>query len=369
MNYIKKMCILRQIRQGFSGDGKALSGLIKIEQYGKNLAVEVSVINFAPLSSGEYYCLLSDGKGKTEMLALRGKSLFNLLSDLDISTGFCGIICYVKNDVVPIAYGINGNKSYDWRTILNATLPPVFPRSKQSQIHTEIAANEPPMYEVTPQKRDPSPDSAPMPSPKTEEPIMTPPQDAPPSPRELPEAKKQKNAAYNDETVATENYYEENKDERQQSQKISQNAQSESTTEIQGEKKGLDVAKNDDAAHVRRSIKTDPDGYYYSVKEEIDRLFKTYPKDKTLSNAFLESAWVRVKGSAKEPQYLVGVLLNEGKVRYICYALAAEDKSSPPEEIKNVCTFVPVSVYDDTKGFFVIFQSAATGECVRPEIS
>ena len=96
MNYYKKMCILRQVKQGFSGDGKPLSGLIKIEQYGKNLAVEVSIINFAPLSSGEYYCLLSDGKRKTEMLKLRGKSIFNLLSDLDISNGFCGIICFVK---------------------------------------------------------------------------------------------------------------------------------------------------------------------------------------------------------------------------------------------------------------------------------
>ena len=154
MNYVKKMCILRQIKQGFSGDGKPLSGLIKIEQYGKNLAVEVSVINFAPLASGEYYCLLSDGKGKTEMLALRGKSLFNLLTDMDISGGFCGIICYVKNEVIPIAYGINGNKTYDWRTILNAALPPVFPNVKGDTIKGEIAGtttqtppNEPPMYE------------------------------------------------------------------------------------------------------------------------------------------------------------------------------------------------------------------------------
>ena len=53
MNFVKKMCILRQVKQGFSGDGKTLSGLIKIEQYGKNLSVEVSVINFAPLSSGD----------------------------------------------------------------------------------------------------------------------------------------------------------------------------------------------------------------------------------------------------------------------------------------------------------------------------
>ena len=142
MNYVKKMCILRQIRQGFSGDGKTLSGLIKIEQYGKNLAVEVSIINFAPLVSGEYYCLLSDGNGKTEMLALRGKSFFNLLSDLDIAGGFCGIICYVKTEVVPIAYGVNGNKTYDWRTILNAALPPVFPSPPRENAGGEIAGKK-----------------------------------------------------------------------------------------------------------------------------------------------------------------------------------------------------------------------------------
>ena len=129
MNYVKKMCILRQIKQGFSADGKPLTGLIKAEQYGKNLAAEVSIINFAPLSSGEYFCLLSDGKGKTEMLALRGKSLFNLLTDMDITEGFCAVICLVKNEVIPVAYGVAGNKVYDWRAILNATLPPVFPQN------------------------------------------------------------------------------------------------------------------------------------------------------------------------------------------------------------------------------------------------
>ena len=65
MQYLKKMCILRQVKQGFSGDGKALSGLIKIEQYGKNVAIEVSVNNFAPLLSGEYYCVIADEKQRT----------------------------------------------------------------------------------------------------------------------------------------------------------------------------------------------------------------------------------------------------------------------------------------------------------------
>lgn len=378
MNYVKKMCILRQIRQGFSGDGKTLSGLIKIEQYGKNLAVEISVINFAPLTLGEYYCLLSDGKGKTEMLALRGKSLFNLLSDIDISEGFCGIICYVKNDVVPIAYGINGNRTYDWRSILNATLPPVFPNASKGNLQGEIARsspyktqNEPTVY-ATNEKTKPE-QAPPKPKQKPEsEPERILPEDAPLPPREdepSPPLSEPSPPAYNDETVATENYYEENDDERKQLQKVGENAHVESPAEKQGAEKGLDETPNGDAPCVRRAVKTDPDGYYLSVKEEIERLFQTYPRDKTLVGAFSDSDWVRIKGTQDNPQYLVGVVKREGRVLYVCYALAAEDRNAPPDEIKNVCAFVPVSAYSQEKGFFVIFQSAASGECIRPELA
>ena len=329
MNYVKKMCILRQIKQGFSGDGKALSGLIKVEQYGKNLAVEVSIINFAPLVSGEYYCLLSDGKGKTEMLSLRGKSIFNILSDLDVSGGFCGIICFVKNEVVPIAYGINGKGSYNWRAILKATLPPVFPQKESGQAGGEIAfdeQNKPTTYEM---KEDP--------------------------------------LRYNDEEVATENYYEEKNDERIQPAKVNQNAYTQSPAENQDEEAGTDAKADVDAKDVLPLFKTNPDGYYLSVKRELDELFSSYPEDQTLQGAFQHSKWVRLKGEEGKPQYLVGALFEEGKARYICYALAAKDKHSPPEEIKNVCAFVPVSCFAESEGFFVIFQSAASGECVKPE--
>ena len=323
------MCILRQIKQGFTGDGKALSGLIKAEQYGKNLAVEVSIINFAPLVSGEYYCLLSDGKGKTEMLSLRGKSIFNILSDIDISEGFCGIICYVKNEVVPIAYGINGKGSYDWRTILNASLPPVFPQNTE-KITPEIAVNkenEPTMYKA---KRN-----------------------------SIPE--------YNDDEVATENYFEENNYECIQPTKSDENAYTQSATENANKEKGTDATTDGNAAGILSPFAKDPDGYYLSVKRELDELFSKYPQDNTLRGAFIHSEWVRLRGTAKDPQYLVGALYEDGKAKYICYALLAKDKDNPPEEIKKVCSFVPVSPLLNAQGFFVIFQSAATGECIKPE--
>ena len=211
MNYVKKMCILRQIKQGFSGDGKTLSGLVKIEQYGKNLAIEVSVINFAPLTTGEYYCLLSDGRGKTEMLSLRGKSMFNILSDVDITGGFCAVICYVKNDVVPIAYGINGNGSYDWRAILNATLPPVFPQKEGEKASGEIAfdeENEPTVYEMNGYAED------------------------------------KKSPTYDDEEVATENYFEEKDNERIELAKTNENARTESTAENEDTEERTDAKAN-----------------------------------------------------------------------------------------------------------------------------
>lgn len=322
MNYIKKMCILRQIKQGFSGDGKTLSGLIKIEQYGKNLAIEVSVINFAPLVSGEYYCLISDGKGKPEMLSLRGKSIFNILSDLDISGGFCGIICYVKNEVVPVAYGINGNGAYDWRAILNATLPPVFPQNHHRAQEEKI---------------------------------------------ETPVEEEIKATEYDDETVATENYYKEQENECEQSAKINENVDNQSATTDATTEKGTDPSENDDAESLFQPIKTDPDGYYLSVKGEIDELFSNYPKDDTLCNAFSCSEWVRIKGTEEDPKYLVGVLYEDGRAKFVCYALYAEDRENPPDEIKGVCTFVPVSALGEEKGFFLLFQSASSGECIRPE--
>ena len=342
MNYVKKMCILRQIKQGFSADGKTLSGLIKAEQYGKNLAVEISVINFAPLVSGEYYCLLSDGKGKTEMLCLRGKSLFNILTDMDISGGFCGIICHGKTEVVPIAYGVNGNRQYDWKKILNATLPPVFPKNppqnKPNEERAEAVANNKPDADFFIKEAN-----------DKQKPLDS-------------------QGEYDDESIVEENYFQENEDERNEFKKTVQDVRSESASQVQSEKEGANPAKDGDAAGVRHPFKTNPDGYYLAVKSEIEELFKIYPKDKTLCGAFSCSDWVRVKGTAKDPQYLVGVLYEDGRAQYICYALATENKDQPPEEIKNVCSFVPISVFDTTRGFFVIFQSAASGECVKPEI-
>lgn len=329
MNYVKKMCILRQIKQGFSGDGKPLSGLIRIEQYGQNVAVEVSIINFAPLSYGEYYCLIADSKGNTELLPLRGKSLFNIVSKIDIERGFCGVICFVKQEITPIAYGINGHDYYD--------------------IHALIDELE----------RSPAPSKKELP-PKKEEFVAT------------AIAKDEGIEDYDDETIVKEDYYkkaygfEEEEDERKRVEEGPFYAATESAAEEKGADERNDFEEDEDDEDVVHPFKADGEGYYSSVKDELDGLFQKYPKDETLCDAFASSQWVRLKGDENTPEYLVGVIYESLKPKYVCYALFG-NASCPPEEIKDESVFIPHSLFDEEAGYYVIFQSASTGECIKPE--
>lgn len=365
MNYVKKMCILKQIKQGFSGDGRALTGLIKIEQYGKNLAIEVSVINFAPLSSGEYYCLIADQKGRTELLPLRGKSLFNVVSDLEIFGGFCGVICFVKNGIFPIAYGTNGNHVYDWRKLLSGAVEkesggvlrptPTAERLADWKKESSAAAYEDSMPDQTKNIKTESP----LPPNRYAQPN-------PPAQERVQQDKPKKE--YDDESVAAENYYRrEEGDERNGLEEFGDDAHAESGGEKQSEEKGANPQKDGDADGVLHPFKTDGNGYYLSVRREIEELFKKYPRDERLNGCFEFSKWVRIGGDEKAPQQLVGVIYDNLSPKYIAYALPTQTPENPPEEIAESCVFVPASHFDGQKGFFVIFQSAATGECIRPD--
>lgn len=353
MVFIKKMCVLKQLKQGFSADGKPLSGLIKVEQYGKNLSVEVSVIGFAPLSTGEYYCILADEKDRAELLPLRGKAFFNLLTELDFSGGFCGVICYVGRDVVPIACGVNGNKRYEFKKILSAALPQPAPKAKAVK-----PAPYPADFGVTESPRGGLDDLAGGLDDLAggEE----------SNDNEESEQKAEKRAEkYDDESVATENYFERGQeDERVEFAQDHAYAVHQGGGEKERENERQSSGEDDDDQSVRDGFNAQTDGYYLSVKGEIDALFAKYPKDDSLKEMFPYSEWVRVNENGKE--YLVGVTYEEMKAKYICYALPASSPT-PPAEIEGVCAFVPLCLFDESQGFFILFQDAATGECIRPE--
>ncbi len=313
------------------------------------------------LSSGEYYCLLADEAGRTELLPLRGKSLFNIVTDLETEHGFCGVICFVKNGIFPIAYGTNGDHVYDWRALINDAIGDK--TDDLSTAVTDTASVKEPNEKTDEPKKDVDPADPPKPTEpiKTAEAAVVIPLEPPVTGGQVP-VKKEK---YDDETLAVKNYYKDIDDEPNEPDVDRADAQAESGDKTKIQADGTDAQEDDDAQNVRAELAKDPDGYYLSVKTELDELFQKYPRDETLKEAFPYSEWVKIEENGTHQ--LVGVLYDDWKAKYVCYAVEAEDPNAPPDELKDVCVFIPVTVTDESKGYFVIFQSAASGECIKPE--
>ena len=102
--YTKNIAVIKELKSGFSVDGGPLSGIVKAEKYGNNLKVEVSLINFAPVTEGKYVSAVSDGK---TVCILDGLS-FEGVSKVDTGQGFAALVCYVNGTVSPIASAVCG---------------------------------------------------------------------------------------------------------------------------------------------------------------------------------------------------------------------------------------------------------------------
>ena len=112
--YTKNIAVIKGIKSGFSSDGGALSGLIKVEKYGSFFRAEASLINFAPLVSGRYVVAVSDG---AHTVSFDGES-FECESEIETAYGFAALVCYVGAEVSPIAMAVCGD--YGWATAVCA---------------------------------------------------------------------------------------------------------------------------------------------------------------------------------------------------------------------------------------------------------
>ena len=179
---------------------------------------------------------------------------------------------------------------------------------------------------------------------------------------------------YDDEAVATVNYYEFDQD------KGIENYDGEGTENCQSAK-GDEPFKRGEDLEEKKNVngKTDayengysnekqaenrPIGSYYSkIKEEIDKIFKDYPEEKGLAYMVSESRWAKVgKG---EKSYVVGLIFENSEPRYVCYGLAGSYYQKPTA-IKGYCSFIPISPFDlKGEGYWVMYQDAFDGKRVE----
>lgn len=291
MEYVKKILVLKELNENGETPLTKRGGIARIEVENGVSYLFLSLINFPVLNKGSYSVFIVDGSGRLFYFDLGSHpvSFSTTFNDLpDVEKGFSvGIVSLIDGLPVTLCY----SKSEEITLTLNGF---------------KKAVNEKCL--------------------------------------ELKKSEDENKSLYNDEAVATENYY---------------------TIDEQIADK-LNEIKEGDENKKEESASTP---FIVSEQKELDEIFNKFPPYTLLDGAFKQSKFVKITYYG-EKYYVVGIVTCKNDEQFVCYGIPSVYSSAPPEELKNRCQFVPLSRFNPFgEGFFMMFQSAVTGECVlNPEI-
>ncbi len=312
MAYEKRVCVLKQVKKGFSADGGALTGAVYAERLGSDLTLTPKIAGIAPLREGRYAFAVWVG-GQTYCVEY-GASM-RIANAPSLSRGISVLLCFIRAEAQPIAYGACGEAPRGFEALMNAFSENA-PARKQRQPFSED--REAQIVSAAAEEEE---------------------ADAPPF----------RERAYDDEAIATDDYY-----------RLSESGEDARAGVRLQEENGADAdqggAFEDDGALSPRPVGRTL-AYYREVRERLDDAFARFPKDERLNAAFPASEWVSSNGA------LIGIIYEEGIPRYLCVAASASEET--PEEMKARGVFVPATCFSDDEGYYVVFQDADTGEYVR----
>ncbi len=340
MEYSKKTAVFKEIEKGYSKDEKPVGGIIRIETQCGVSDLYLSLINFSR-KDGDFCLFVLDGQGKVYSFSL-GCYPSSLTSPfplaIDLTSGFSASVCFMKEDV-PLTVAFC--KSED--------------NSSSLSFHKKAVAN----YMLSKKK--------------TKEPNFT----------QMEKQKKQpaielneKSALYDDEAVATENYFEFESELKDKLKKIeefdnerisikTETSSSESQKEENKAQSNAERTQNEENANDGKEY-SDQNPFINGVRAELDTLFLSHPANEKLQKTLADGKFINIFYSA-DKHYTVGLIKENDKEKYICYGVPATYSPTPPKELKGYCSFVPLSVFDlKGEGYWMIFQDAVTGECIKP---
>lgn len=180
-------------------------------------------------------------------------------------------------------------------------------------------------------------------------------------------------STYNDEAVATENYFELDKQINQKLFCIKED----NDEDLQLENELLDCSgqpqkekEQGEPCFTKNEARTsfgkedlEDFSYLSKVKNELDSIFLTYPEEQSLINLFPNSKWAKISYN-KDKFYVVG-LVKIQDIEYICYGVPAPYSKQPPSALKGYASFIPKSIFDmHGDGFWIMFQDAISGKSV-----
>lgn len=168
----------------------------------------------------------------------------------------------------------------------------------------------------------------------------------------------QNSEIYNDEEIASVNYY---KGEDFETKHVYSDVHNGDFKNQESPPKI--TASNEALLHEEFSQADNQTRFYDSVKDRFDQIIYCHEKDLELCSIIPNGEFVKINYDS-DRYYSVGRVMENGEVKYLCYAVKCY-YGQAPEELKKYCKFIPLSPYRSmSEGFYTIFQSALDGKVV-----
>lgn len=341
MPFVKKLLLLKQIVEGYSIPDKSACGILRAESDSGITELSLSLVNLSVLFGGEYHLFLINKNRQAFCFPLGAKPINlhkNLDFDLDIDKGLSAVLVAEKETIpISVAFGKTEEFEISLSEVKKIVADKFLAERRSTQKKTEQARPE----------------------------SFTPTINAENSITQ---------EQYNDEAVATENYYEleESLSARLSVLKEWNNAElrmedgdnaCRSKEKKEEKSDRISIIQDEKDTFERKGCQSSP--FYNTVERELNALFSKFPPDDRLKTFFPDSRWAKIPYS-KSKYYVVGEIKEKGEYKYVCYGVPATYSPEPPKELKGYCSFIPLSIFDmHGEGFWMMFQSAKTGECMH----
>lgn len=351
MKFIKKSLVLKEVEKGYSVSDKPLSGIARLETECGVSEFYLTVINSLPVSDAEYFACLYNSVDKMLLLSLgkRPASFRSPIENYDCTKPIAIGLAVIKDDIpITVAFAKEPNCNLSLSDFKRALAEKCLQDRKTR--HKETPPIEP------------------IKEPEQVEKIQEPKEDFN-APEEVEVYEK-----YNDEAVATENYFD--FDETQEKLNaikeydfVRLQPKNELPTDKSQEKakqspKIFDSFQDEKNTDFGEKLKEEQP-FFLSVSAELTSILNKFPPEEGLNKLFPDGKFVKINYSA-DKFYVVGLIKENGKEKYVCYGVPAVYSPTPPKELAGYCSFIPLSIFDlNGDGYWMMFQDALTGKCIN----
>ena len=104
------------------------------------------------------------------------------------------------------------------------------------------------------------------------------------------------------------------------------------------------------------------ENFYVNIRGKLEEIMTINPECKELERLIPDSKWVKVYYDEDE-YYVVGILTEEGAVRYLGYGVPGVEGIRPPKEAEELCDFLPSG--GEEEGYWIMLQKADKGELIK----